>query len=326
MWFKHYGLDKVSQADGGSRVTEINGQKYCANNYYSDLSVEGGNCELCPSSSLSGDNQRSRAPENSDLLHCRCENINGLNMSYIDSETKECVRCPQDEGSTLENPSKIVPLDIEPVGDETDCRCNSDSGWYSDVNGSGCMRCPNNSSYNELTQNCECITGYEMDSNNNCKLTDDFKQYINKCGIYEFELEDGDIKLVDGLPVLSGLNSTGFDNSTKELLYDDTSSHGIAATWFKHSNSQFSFSESGTCKYRGETGELSTCGEPGGEAQHFDENCNKCKDDKTLVWDSIKGFRCVDDVCNSNEGSDPTQNIQKCFDDENIIPSADREQ
>ena len=29
---------RISQADGGSRVTEINGQKYCANNYYSDLS------------------------------------------------------------------------------------------------------------------------------------------------------------------------------------------------------------------------------------------------------------------------------------------------
>ena len=37
---------------------KINGQKYCADNYYSDLTVEGGNCELCPSSSLSGDNLR----------------------------------------------------------------------------------------------------------------------------------------------------------------------------------------------------------------------------------------------------------------------------
>ena len=39
----------------------------------------------------------------------------------------------------------------------------------------------------------------------------------------------------------------------------------VMATWFKHhaNNSQFSFTESGTCKYRGESGELSTC-EPWG--------------------------------------------------------------
>ena len=32
----------------------------------------------------------------------------------------------------------------------------------------------------------------KKDNNNNCVISDDYKQYINKCGIYEFELEGGD--------------------------------------------------------------------------------------------------------------------------------------
>ena len=155
MFNEYYGLDKISQDDGGSKVTEINGQKYCADNYYSDLTVEGGNCELCPSSSLSGNNLRSKAPNNGKWTDCRCENINGLNMSYINKDTKECVRCPQEEGSSIENPSKIVPLDIEPLGDESDCRCNNDAGWYDNTNGSGCMQCPENSTMNTLTNECD---------------------------------------------------------------------------------------------------------------------------------------------------------------------------
>jgi len=316
---------RISQDDGGSKVTEINGQKYCADNYYSDLTVEGGNCELCPSSSLSGDNLRSKAPNNGKWADCRCENINGLNMSYVNKDTKECVTCPQEEGSSLENPSKIVPLDIRPLGDETDCRCNNDAGWYENSEG-GCMQCPPNSTMNTLTKECDCITGYDKDDNGNCNISEEFRRYINKCGIYEFELESGNKKLVDGLPVLSGLISPDFDDNTSELLFDDTTNHGVAATWFKHhaNNSQFSFTESGTCKYKGESGQLSTCGEPGGEGQHFDDNCNKCKDGKTLVWDAVNGFNCKDNVCDASQGSSAVDNIQKCFVDENIIPSSDR--
>ena len=311
---------RISDEEGGNKVVEIEGEKYCANNYYSEINENGGDCILCPSSDLTdNNNMRSIAPNNSSINDCRCENINGYNLNYIDFEHKTCNMCPQDEESTMENPSMIVKVPGL-VGTVEDCVCNSDGGWYSDENASGCFKCPMNSEFNQIQKRCDCITGYtKNDEENRCIMNDDFKQYLNTCGIYRFDLDDnGEVLIRDNKPVINGTVS----NINDVNVFDpNTDNHGRAATWFVNHESQFSFTESGTCQYKLPSGSKVNCGEPGTLASEFDDNCNKCKDGKTLVWNENEGFQCIDDVCSINEST--TDNIEKCFQDTNVIPTQD---
>ena len=75
------------------------------------------------------------------------------------------------------------------------------------------------------------VTGYTKDDEENrCIMNDDFKQYLNTCGIYRFDLDDnGEVLIRDNKPVINGTVS----NINDVNVFDpNTDNHGRAATWF----------------------------------------------------------------------------------------------
>lgn len=312
---------RIGEEEGGQRVTEIDGVNYCADNYYQVINDNGGDCILCPKSNLTDDsNTRSKSPNNTSIGDCRCENVNGYNLNYVDFKTKTCTMCPQEEGSTQNNPSSIVKT-AGTVGTVDDCVCNDNGGWHQSVNGSGCSKCPKNSTYNILQKKCECKSGYENASGTNeCVIKTDLKQYINKCGIYSFDLDSSnDIKYKDDKPIING---TIEDLNDVNIYNSNNPNSSTAMAWYRDHPDQFSFTDSGTCQYKDKDDNVVNCGESGTSASNFNEFCNKCLEGYKLIWDQQDGFQCITEVCDSSKNTQ--DNIDNCFNDSTIIPTQDK--